>query len=164
MAEGTGLENRHTGNGIEGSNPSLSVIPGMSSPISVRATVLWSDMDAYGHVNNAVFFRWFELARMAYLDRCGLLDSYERSKVGVILHSTSCRFRAPVFHPDTIEVETRVTEIGEDRFTMEYVARSTAHATVVAEGSALVVCYDYTARKKVPLPQGIRERISQLRG
>jgi acyl-CoA thioester hydrolase len=128
-------------------------------PIVVSATVLWSDMDAYGHVNNAVFFRWFELARMEFLQRCGFIGSYERDRIGVILHSTSCRFRAPVFHPDTIEIDTRVTELGDDRFTMSYVARSTAQKAVVGEGSAIIVSYDYTANKKVPIPADIRSRL-----
>lgn len=131
----------------------------VSSSVTVRATVLWSDMDLYGHVNNAVFFRWFELARMEFLDRCGFLASYEKDKLGVILHSTSCRFRAPVFHPDTIEIETAVSEVADDRFTMTYVARSTAQNTVVGEGSAIVVSYDYKANKKVPIPAPIRARL-----
>jgi acyl-CoA thioester hydrolase len=136
-----------------------SLFPALN-PVTVRATVLWSDMDAYGHVNNAVFFRWFELARMEYLEQVGLLRSYERDKVGVILHSTSCRFRAPVFHPDTIEIETGASDIGDDRFTMSYVARSTAQKIVVGEGSAVVVCYDYNAQKKTALPKPIRERMT----
>ena len=131
-------------------------------PVSVRATVLWSDMDLYGHVNNAVFFRWFELARMEYLDRCGMIESYQRNQVGAILHSTSCRFRAPVFHPDTIEIGTRVTEVAEDRFTMAYLARSTARNVIVGDGTALIVSFDYKAGSKISLPVSVRGRIHEI--
>ena len=131
-------------------------------PVSVRATVLWSDMDAYGHVNNAVFFRWFELARMEYLGRCGLIESYERNQVGAILHSTSCRFRAPVFHPDTIEIGTRVTDVADDRFTMAYVARSTARDEIVGEGTAVIVSFDYHHQRKTSLPVSVRGRIHEM--
>ena len=134
----------------------------MSFPVLVQATVLWSDLDAYGHINNAVFFRWFEHARMAYLERCGMVESYERNKVGAILHSTSCRFRAPVFYPDTIEIATRASDVAQDRFTMLYVATSTTRKIVVGEGSAIVVCFDYHTQTKAPLPVSVRGRIHEL--
>ena len=104
----------------------------------------------------------FEEARMAYLARCGMIESYDRDKIGVILHSTSCRFRAPVFHPDTIDVGVRVSEVGQDRFTMEYVARSTTHDTLVAEGIAIVVCFDYARQQKAALPVSVRGRIHEI--
>jgi len=131
-------------------------------PVVVRISVLWSDLDAYGHVNNAVFFRYFEQARMAYLQRCGFIASYERDRIGAILHSASCRFRAPVFHPDTVAVGTKVTEIGDERFTMSYVATSEAQSTVVAEGTSIVVSFDYRRNVKAPLPIPVRNAIEAL--
>jgi acyl-CoA thioester hydrolase len=133
-------------------------------PLVVRTTVLWSDLDAYGHLNNAVFFRYFEQARMEYLARCLFIESYEKDKIGAILHSTTCRFRRPVFHPDTVEVGTRVTETGEDRFTMEYVARSTAQGAVAAEGTAVVVSYDYKTGQKAPIPSAVRAAMQAVQG
>ena len=133
-------------------------------PIVVTATVLWSDMDLYGHVNNAVFFRWFELARMEYLSRSRFIESYDRDGIGAILYSTSCRFRRPVVHPDTVEIGTRVTEVGEDRFTMEYLARSTAQDAVVGEGSAIVVSFDYRTNVKTALPAPVRAAIREIDG
>lgn len=133
-----------------------------SFPVLVRIPVLWGDVDAYGHVNNAVFFTWFEQARMEYLERCGLVESYHRDKIGAILHSTSCRFRAPVFHPDTVEVGTRVSDVGQDRFTMEYVAKSVGRGEVVGEGSAIIVSFDYASQQKTPLPVSVRGRIHEM--
>jgi acyl-CoA thioester hydrolase len=134
----------------------------VTAPVVVTATVLWSDLDLYGHVNNAVFFRWFEHARMAYLDKCGLIESYERNRIGAILHSTNCRFRAPVFYPDTIEIGTRVTDVADDRFTMSYVARSESQKTIVGEGSAIIVCFDYGKHQKASLPVSVRGRIHEI--
>lgn len=131
-------------------------------PVVVRIAVLWSDLDAYGHVNNAVLFRYFEQARMEYLARCGFLESHEMDKVGAILHSASCRFRQPIFHPDTVDVGTRVTETGDDRFTMEYLARSTAQDAIVAEGTAIVVSYDYRAGTKTAIPARVRAAMKGL--
>jgi len=130
--------------------------------VVIHVPVYWGDLDAYGHVNNTVFFRWFEQARMEYLARCGMIETYERDKIGAILHSTSCRFRAPVFHPDTIEIGTRVADLGPDRFTMEYRATSGNTGGTVAEGSAIIVSFDYGTQQKAPLPVSVRGRIHEI--
>ena len=122
-------------------------------PILIRIPVQWGEMDAYGHVNNTVFFRYFESARIAFLERCRFIEAYDREKVGAILHSTGCRFRRPLFYPDTALVATRASELGEDRFTMEYVIASESQATIAAEGSGVIVSYDYESRKPVPIPR-----------
>lgn len=66
-------------------------------PVVVTLPVQWGEMDAYGHVNNTVFFRYFETARIAYLERCGFTRTWETARVGAILHSTHCRFRQALF-------------------------------------------------------------------
>lgn len=131
-------------------------------PVVIELPVQWGEMDAYGHVNNAVLFRYFESARMAYFERCGFLETYQRDGVGAILHSTSCRFRRPLFSPDTALVGTRVTETGEDRFTMAYRVVSRAQNETAAEGSAVIVSYDYRGNRKTALPAAVRQGIALL--
>jgi acyl-CoA thioester hydrolase len=131
-------------------------------PVVIQIPVQWGEMDAYGHVNNTVLFRYFESARIVFLERCGFLDSYDRDKVGAILHSTECRFRRPLYYPDTAIVGARATEVEHDRFTMEYVVFSDAHGSMAAEGRAVVVSFDYAKRAKAPLPQSVRDRLAQL--
>jgi acyl-CoA thioester hydrolase len=131
-------------------------------PIVAPLPVQWGELDAYGHLNNAVFFRFFESARVLFLDECGFLASYDENKVGAILHSTSCRFRLPLYYPDTALVGTRASEVLEDRFAMEYRVVSSAQDEVAAEGTGVVVSFDYVARKKVPLPERVREGIAAL--
>lgn len=131
-------------------------------PINVRIPVQWGEMDAYGHLNNAVFFRYFESARIRYLEACGFIASYEEDKIGAILHSTSCRFRLPLFYPDTVVVGTRADSVEADRFSMSYKVVSLAREAVVAEGAAIVVSFDYVARVKVRIPDRIRELIQEL--
>ncbi len=131
-------------------------------PINVRIPVQWGEMDAYGHLNNAVFFRYFESARIRYLEACGFIASYEENKIGAILHSTSCRFRLPLFYPDTVVVGARADSVDADRFSMSYKVVSLAREAVVAEGAAIVVSFDYVARVKVRIPDRIRELIQEL--
>ncbi|MFW6010363.1 MAG: acyl-CoA thioesterase [Gemmatimonadota bacterium] len=132
-------------------------------PVVIRLPVQWGEMDAYGHVNNVVFFRYFESARIRYLEACGFTDTYHEQGVGAILHSTSARFRRPLFHPDEVAVGARVSDLGEDRFTMEYRVVSVDQEAVAAEGQGLVVSYDYEAGRKAPLPDTVVEGVRRLR-
>ena len=131
-------------------------------PVVVRLPVQWGDMDAYGHVNNTVFFRYFESARVEYLDRCGFLRSFQRERVGAILHSTRCRFRRALTHPDTVLVGAAAREVEEDRFTHEYRLVSVSGDHVAAEGSGVVVSFDYDRGTKAPIPAPVREGIASL--
>jgi acyl-CoA thioester hydrolase len=140
----------------------LSEEPLATYPIVVRIPVQWGELDAYGHVSNVVFFSYFESARVRYLERCGFIESYDRHKIGVILHSTSCRFRRPLFYPDTALVGTRAAEQAYDRFTMAYEIVSEASGASVAEGEAIVVSYDYNSREVVPIPEDVRAAILRL--
>ena len=121
-------------------------------------------MDAYGHVNNTVFFRFFESARIEYLDRCGFLEAYDKHGVGAILHSTECRFRRPLVHPDTVQVGARATTVGDDRFAMAYRIVSLSADAVAADGGGVVVAYDYRSRRKTMLPAEVRRGIVALDG
>jgi acyl-CoA thioester hydrolase len=131
-------------------------------PVTAHAIVHWGEMDAYGHLNNTVFFRFFETARMAYLERCGFLATYEHQRVGAILHSTACRFRAPLFHPDEVLIGARVIEVGEDRFTMAYRVVSQAQNRTAADGTGIIVAYDYGSGRKVALPESVRDGIRRV--
>lgn len=80
-------------------------------PAVVDIPVAWGEMDAYGHVNNAVYFRWFESARMAYFDPLGVHEIKQLSGIGPILASTSCRFRIPLTYPDQVSIGATVAGV-----------------------------------------------------
>ena len=128
-------------------------------PVIIEIPVQWGEMDAYGHVNNTVFFRYFESARMEYLERCGLVESFHQDRIGAILHSTQARFRQPLFYPDTVQVGARAIDIKADRFTMSYTVVSLRHNVVVCEGSGIIVSFDYREGRKVALPGQVLAQI-----
>lgn len=131
-------------------------------PVVVEVPVAWAEMDLFRHVNNTVFFRYFEVARVAYLERIGFQKEIEESGIGPILASTYCNFRRPVTYPDTVRVGARTTEIGEDRFTMEYRLHSTALDRAAAEGGGVVVAFDYRTGRRATLPDVVRRAIERL--
>jgi acyl-CoA thioester hydrolase len=123
--------------------------------------IAWGDMDAFAHVNNTVFFRLFESARMEYLGRINFTGA--NAGIGPILASTSCVFRRPITYPDRVQVGARVTEVAHDRFTMQYVIVK-SDGRMAAEGSGVIVSYDYKAQSKTPLPEDVREAIRAIDG
>ncbi|HYG79397.1 MAG TPA: thioesterase family protein [Pyrinomonadaceae bacterium] len=131
-------------------------------PVVIETPVAWGEMDALRHVNNIVYFRYFESVRMAYFGEVGFWEYMEEAGVGPILASTQCRFRLPLEYPDTVSVGARVKNVEHDRFLMEYLVVSHRHGKAAAEGSGVIVVYDYREKRKAPLPDEIRKRIRQL--
>jgi acyl-CoA thioester hydrolase len=131
-------------------------------PIVVEQDVAWGDMDSYAHVNNVVYFRYFENARIAYLDRIGWSALKLEAGLGPILHSTSARFRKAVTYPDHLLVGARAAEIQADRVRFELRLISTNWNAIACEGEGIVVSYDYRADSKCPIPEAIRKAIDEL--
>lgn len=133
-------------------------------PVVVETPVAWGDMDYWRHVNNIVFFRYFESARIEYLDRIGFRQEVEGGSVGPILSATNARFRRPLTYPDTVLVGARATEVQVDRFVMEYRLVSRAQGAVAADGGGTLVSFDYAANVKAPLPPQVRAALERLEG
>ena len=131
-------------------------------PVTVRFPIHWGEMDAFDHVNNVTYFRYFETARIAYFDAIGYRALMAEQKLGPILAETACRFRRPLTYPDELVVGAGVSDVGEDRFTMQYAVWSTTQRAVAARGHGLIVSYDYANHRKAPLPAPIREAIAAL--
>ena len=133
-------------------------------PVVTETPVAWSDMDVFRHVNNTIYFRWFEIARVAYLERVRFIAEDDQGGISAIIHSTQCRYRRPVVYPDRIHTGARTVEVGSDRFVMEYRVVSERQQAIAAEGSAIVVSYDYRAGRKAPLPETVRRLIAEVEG
>jgi acyl-CoA thioester hydrolase len=133
-------------------------------PVVVATPVAWGDMDYFRHLNNIVFFRYFESARIAYLERIGFQKELEESGIGPILAATDCRFRRPVTYPDVVAVGARTARLGADRFVMEYRLVSEALREVAAVGGGTLVAFDYRRGHKTALPAPIRGAIQRLEG
>jgi acyl-CoA thioester hydrolase len=132
--------------------------------VVITLPVQWGDQDAFGHVNNTVYFRWFESARIAYFARIGMPHALEVEPLAPILASTSCDYRSPITFPDTIHAGIRVTRIGRSSLGLEHVIVSQRQAAIAAQGSSTIVVFDYRANKSQPVPLTIRQAIEALEG
>jgi acyl-CoA thioester hydrolase len=131
-------------------------------PVVVELPVCWGEMDSYRHVNNVVYFRYFENARLEYFRRLDWHHYERETGIGPILQSTQARFRRPLTYPDTVAVAARTTSIEGDRFTLDHVIVSYDQQAIVTEGQGTVVTFHYANAQKVPVPDEIRRRIAEL--
>lgn len=130
--------------------------------VVVTLPVQWGDQDAFGHVNNTVYFRWFETARIAYCDELGFEGS--PATLAPILAAISCNYRRQIKFPDTIRVGAKVTAIGRSSMKMAYLLVSEKLGQVAAEGDSTIVAFDYVENKSQPVPDSIRKKIEKLEG
>lgn len=125
-------------------------------PVSITIPVAWGEMDALGHVNNAVYLRYMESARIAYFERLGI--KVEGIGEGPIIASLTVHYRKAVVYPDTLTVAVSVTRLGTTSFVNGY--RMTNHrGEVVCEGESIGVWFDYKAGGKVALSEKMRNAI-----
>lgn len=131
-------------------------------PVTVRFPLHWGDMDALGHANNAMFFRWFETARIELFRGVGI-EAGGPSSAGPILATTTCDFLQPVKFPGELVVGARVTKVGNTSLVMEYgLARAETPEVLVARGTAVVVLVNHATGEKVPVPDAVRDKIALL--
>lgn len=128
-------------------------------PTQMAIPVAWGEMDAFGHVNNVVYFRWFETGRMSLFAELGVTLRDINEGCGPILAETRCSFRKPVTFPDTVTVHTSISRIGAKSFGMRYRVESEALGDTVAEGDGTLVWYDYAKNETAPLPDDLRARL-----
>lgn len=131
-------------------------------PVIVEQTVVWGEMDSYRHVNNVVYFRYFENARLEYFRRLDWPAFEEATGIGPILAATQARFRRPLTYPDHIAIGARLGTLGEDRLTLVHRIVSRAQGVVTTEGEGTVVTFHYGRGEKVPVPEELRRRIEEL--
>jgi acyl-CoA thioester hydrolase len=131
-------------------------------PAVVEIPVRWGDMDAMQHVNNTLFFRYFESARIAYFEKIDIFKDMKKLGKSVILASTSCTFKAPLKYPDTVFAGAKVIEMKEHSFTIKHSLVSKKLNKEVAEGEAVMVYYDYKEKKKLIISDELRNNILKI--
>ncbi|MEX1041773.1 MAG: thioesterase family protein [Pirellulaceae bacterium] len=133
-------------------------------PAAVRIPVQWGDMDSFQHVNNVVYLRWFESARVEYLAVTGIDAIMERTHAGPILASIQCNYRRQLRYPDAIWVGARMLKMGGTSMRATHQIYSEQQQRVVAEGESGVVYFDYKNQRPMSIPEEVRSLIETAEG
>jgi acyl-CoA thioester hydrolase len=122
--------------------------------------VRFRDIDAFGHVNNAVFFSYVEQARIRYLlDVLETAEPFDR--LPLILARVELDYRSPIFFGDEVVVGTRVDRIGHTSIAMSHRMTAGSEERLVGDVQSVLVTYDYGAARPMPVPEDWRRRIGE---
>ncbi|MFC1519497.1 acyl-CoA thioesterase [Pseudomonadota bacterium] len=129
--------------------------------IITEIPVAWGEMDALNHVNNAVYFRYFETARIDFFSQINMMDELKKTSVGPVLSETQAKFKRPVTFPDTLLVGITISDIKQDRFMMHYRVFSKAQQAITTTGSAKVVMFNFKTGQKATLTAELLAALEQ---
>ncbi len=132
-------------------------------PVKLNLRIDWSDMDLFGHVNNVAYFRYVQASRVNYWELTGVAASFNETKVGPILLSTSCKFIKPLHYPGNIKVEARIEFLKNTSFGIHHRILNEA-GEVVAEAHDVIVNYDFNKNEKTPIQEAFRNAVSEIEG
>jgi acyl-CoA thioester hydrolase len=127
--------------------------------------VQWGDMDAMQHVNNVVYVKWGETARIDYFFALGLFSPEKKQiKFAPILGFQSIKYIVPVIYPDTIHIGTKMEEIKTDRIILKSFYYSENMGKLVAIKTQEIIPFDYKTQMKIPVPKELILEINNLEG
>lgn len=121
----------------------------------------WMDNDAYGHVNNVVYYSWFDTAVNAWLIERGVLDMHVGENIGLVIE-TQCNYFASLSFPQSIEAGIRVARLGNSSVRYEVGLYAQGEELAAAQGHFVHVYVDRQTRRPVPLPAALRAALETL--
>jgi acyl-CoA thioester hydrolase len=122
----------------------------------------WADNDMYGHVNNVVYYSWFDTAVNALLIERGALDIHQGQIVGLVVE-TQCNYFAPLAFPQTVEAGIRVAQAGRSSVRYEIALFAEGALTAAAQGHFVHVYVDRASRRPVELPEPLKRAVVALK-
>ncbi len=150
------------------SQPRPQAEPRSAFSIFRRISTRWADNDAYGHVNNVIYYAWFDSAVNAHLIEQGVLDIHQGDTIGLVVE-THCNYFAPVVFPQPVDIGIRVASMGGSSVRYElgvFVAPQAGEAVdtdlCVAKGHFIHVYVNQASRRPVALPQALKSVLKKL--
>lgn len=135
--------------------------PRNAYPVFRTLTTRWMDNDAYGHVNNVVYYSWFDTAVNAFLVERGVLDIEHGQTIGLVIE-TQCNYFAPLAFPQNVEAGIRVARLGASSVRYEVGLFAEGEALTAARGHFIHVYVDRATRRPVPLPAPLKTVLETL--
>ncbi|MBK9051303.1 MAG: acyl-CoA thioesterase [Chloroflexi bacterium] len=130
-------------------------------PYQYHLEVVFRDLDAMGHVNNAVYFTYLETARLRYLKE--LLSLPDLLQIPVIMAEATCSYKSPAFYGENLVIGLGISRFGTKSFVMTYQVE-TDRGRVVATAQTVQVMYDYAAGQTIPVPDWFKEQVAVRQG
>jgi len=126
-----------------------------------KMTTRWADNDAYGHVNNTVYYEWFDSAVNAWMVEQGLLDIANGDPIALVVE-TRCTYAAPLEFPQTVEIGLAVAELGRSSIRYRIGIFAEGSEDAAAEGEFVHVVVDRASRRPIEIPSDWRSKLEAI--
>ncbi len=130
----------------------------MSRETHLTLRIDWSELDVFGHVNNVMFMKYVQAARLHYVEEIGLMELYRSANTGFMVAETTCRFKKPLHFPGSVHLLTKQLSTGNTSFVLEHHITNDDNETVAIATDALVV-YDFAKHEKCLIPEAVRKKM-----
>ncbi len=120
--------------------------------------VRWGDMDVRGHVNNTIYYRYFESSRIELFQFLDIYEEPKTARTGPILSFQCCYYKKPLVYPDTVFVGAKIIRIDGSKIIIKHELYSKKLNQIAAEGEAHIIWYDYEKKKKVIISDDLKRR------
>lgn len=131
--------------------------------VVLEMPVRWGDMDARGHVNNTIYYRYFESTRIALFQFFDIYEEPTEVRIGPILSFQSCYYKAPLVYPDTVLVGAKISSIEGSKIVIKHLLFSDTLGRVAAEGEAHIIWYNYEEKEKAVISDDLKNKLLQLK-
>lgn len=130
-------------------------------PVTLKLRIDWCDLDQFKHVNNVMFFKYIQSARVQYWELCGLSDIHDKKGWVALLLSTNCRFIKPLYYPGEVTIKTGLSFIKNTSFGLKHQLYN-MQQQLVAESEDVMVLFDPLTEQKIGIPESVRKTINEL--
>lgn len=131
-------------------------------PLHLTLRIDWSEQDLFGHINNVMYSKYVQAARVNLWDRVGLSQYYEQTHTGATLAATAIQFKKPLHYPGAVSIHSGIIQFKNTSFIIAHQLYN-EHAELCDTAEDVVVVFDYRVNQKVILPGFIREAYDLLR-
>jgi acyl-CoA thioester hydrolase len=131
--------------------------------VTVPIEVRFSDLDALGHVNNATYFTYFEIARIGYL-RTVSGRRVVLGDIALVIVDAACHFISPALLDEILHVDVRVSHMRRSSFAFEYRIRDSIDDRLIVEGRTVQTAFDHRSGKMIGISAAFREHVERFEG
>ncbi len=132
-------------------------------PVTLKLRIDWSELDLFGHVNNVMFLKYVQAARVNYWEQIGLYKEFLATKKGPMLASVNCNFKKPLFFPGEVLIRTRMEFIKTTSFGFHHELWDDK-GELAAEAHDVMVYFDFNTNEKLSFPETLRNAVEKLEG
>lgn len=133
----------------------------MSLETKISLRIDWSELDVFGHVNNVMFTKYAQAARLNFVESIGLMELYRTDNIGFMVAETNCQFKKELLFPGNINLDTKIEFVKNTSFALEHIMTNDLGELVAIAKDVLVV-FDFSRKEKCAIPEKIKIKLSAI--